>query len=222
MKFSLYRFARLVSGCRSGFLLVTLLFAGLLLPGALHADVGSQMRRGNRLERKGEYEEAIKHYQEALVQEPDNPSIHYNLGRALYRLEKYDEAISEFQLGFLEKEEDFQASVFYNIANSQFKKGMLDAAIESYKMSLLVNHEDIEAKQNLEFCLRLKEQMQNQPPSDSTSQQQQQPQQQPQPTQGEIGKEEAERILQALENEEKENLEKSRAQEKKEDAVKDW
>lgn len=200
----------------------------LLMIQPLSADVGSSMRRGNRLERSGEYEEALRHYQEALVQEPDDPKIHYNIGRALYRLEKYDEAISEFQLGFLEKEKHFQANVFYNIGNSQFKKGQLDAAIESYKMSLLVDPKDIETKQNLEFCLQLKEQLQNQPQSDSSQQQQQQPepqeQEQPQPQQseGEISKEEAERILQALQSEEKENLEKSRAQERKERVDKDW
>ena len=191
------------------------------------ADVGSSMRRGNHLERKGEYEEAITYYQEALVEEPDNPKIHYNLGRALYRLEKYDEAISEFQLGFLDREKDFQAKVFYNIGNSQFRKGQLDAAIESYKMSLLVNNEDVETKQNLEFCLRLKEQIENQPQSDSTQQQSSPPQQEqqeqpPRPKEGEIGKDEAERVLQALENEEKENLEKARTRERKEDVDKDW
>lgn len=207
--------------------LLLLVCAVLLVARVVYADVGSNMRRGNHLERKGEYEEAIQYYQEALVQEPDNPKIHYNLGRTFYRLEKYDEAISEFQLGFLERERDFQAGVFYNIGNSQFRKGELDAAIDSYKMSLLVNNEDVEAKQNLEFCLRLKEQIENQPQSDSTQQQEQSPQQQeqeqpPQPREGEIGKEEAERILQALENEEKENLEKARTRERKEDVDKDW
>ena len=194
----------------------------LLTMRAVVADVGSSMRRGNHLERKGEYEEAIKYYQEALVQEPDNAKIHYNIGRALYRLEKYDEAISEFQLGFLEKDRRFHADVLYNIANSQFKKGQLDPAIESYKMSLFADPDDIETKQNLEFCLKIKEQIQNQPQSDSTQQQQEQQPSQPQPRKGEIGKEEAERILQALQNEEKDNLEKARKPEKKEDVDKDW
>lgn len=213
----------------SGLSMLSLIFClMLLMMQLLSADVGSSMRRGNRLERSGEYEEALRHYQEALVQEPDNPKIHYNMGRALYRLEKYDEAISEFQLGFLEKVKGFQANVFYNIGNSQFRKGQLNAAIESYKMSLLVNPEDVETKQNLEFCLELKAKLQNQPQSDSSQQQQQQPQPQeqeqpqPQPREGEISKEEAERILQALQSEEKENLEKSRAQERKERVDKDW
>lgn len=187
------------------------------------ADVGSSMRRGNHLERRGEYDGALKYYQEALVQEPDNPKIHYNMGRVRYRLEKYDEAISEFQLGFLEKDRRFHANVLYNIANSYFKKGQLDPAIESYKTSLLADPDDIEAKQNLEFCLKIKEQMENQPQSDSTQQQQQEQQPpQPQPKKGEISKEEAERILQALQNEEKDNLEESRTPEKKEDVDKDW
>jgi Ca-activated chloride channel family protein len=206
-----------------------ILLAAFLLVRTGWADVGSSMRRGNRLERKGEYEEALKSYQEALVQEPDDPQIHYNIGRVLYRMQRYDEAISEFQLGLLKKNKGFQADVFFNVGNSQFKKRQLDPAIESYRMSLLADHDDIEAKQNLEFCLKIKEQMQNQPQNDSTQnqqkqQQQQEQQQQPQvqPKEGDISKKDADRVLQALQSKEKENLEKSRTPEKKEDVDKDW
>ncbi len=188
------------------------------------ADIGSSMRRGNYLYRKGKYEEALKKYQEALVHEPDNPKIHYNIARALYKMEQYDEAISEFQLGLLEKDKIFHANTFYNIGNCQFKKGQLNAAIESYKTTLLLNPEDIEAKQNLEFCNKIKEQLQNQPQGDSLNQQQQQPQPQPQPQprKSEVSREEAARILQALKNKEKENLEKSKKRERKEHVDKDW
>lgn len=204
-----------------------ILLVTVLLIRVGHADVGANMRRGNHLERKGEYEEALKCYQEALVLEPDDPQIHYNIGRVLYRLQRYDEAISEFQLGFLGRDNDFRSDVFYNIGNSQFKKGQLEPAIESYKMSLLADPDDIEAKQNLEFCLKIKEQMQNQPQSDSTQQQQEQSQEeqqkpQPQPKEGEISREDADRVLQALQSEEKKNLERSRTPERKEDVDKDW
>ena len=199
----------------------------VLLVQLVHADVGSSMRRGNHLFRKGEYEDALQKYQEALVEEPDNPAIHYNIARALYKMEKYDEAISEFQMGLLDKDKDFQADVFYNIGNCNFKKGQLDAAIESYTMSLLMDHEDIEAKQNLEFCLKINEQMEQQ--SDSASQDQQnenqkqeEQQTQPQPQQNEISQEQAERILQALQNREKENMEKARQPETKPRVEKDW
>jgi Ca-activated chloride channel family protein len=142
-------------------------------------------------------------------------------------MEKYDEAISEFQMGLLEKDTDFQADVFYNIGNCNFKKGQLDAAIESYTMSLLMDHKDMDAKQNLEFCLKIKEQMEQQ--SDSTSQEQQNQDQeqekqqpQPQPQQSDMSQEQAERILQALETREKENMEKARQPETKPRVEKDW
>lgn len=205
---------------RSRYFLSVMLF----IASAGSSDVGSDMRHGNYLEQKGEYEEALESYQKALVQEPDNPKIHYNIGRVLYRMGKYDEAVSEFQLGFLEKDQNFKADVFYNIGNSQFKKRQLEGSIEAYKMALLANPEDLQAKQNLEFCLKIKEQLENQPQSDSNQQQQQPPDEkpQPQPDESEIGREQAERVLQAMENKEKENLEKSRVRHEEEDVEKDW
>ncbi len=188
---------------------------------AAFADVDESMRRGNRLYNDGKYDEALLSYQDALVQEPDDPKIHYNIGRALYKMERYDEAISEFELGLLEKDDNFQANTFYNIGNCQYKKGQLDAAIHAYQTSLLIDHTDIPTKQNLEFCLKIKEQMENQPQSDSTGQQQQ-PQPQPQPQKTEISKEEAERILQAMQSREKENQKKAREPEKPERVEKDW
>jgi Ca-activated chloride channel family protein len=191
----------------------------------LFSDVGSSMRKGNHLYRKGEYENALQSYQEALVQEPDNPAIHYNIARALYKMEQYDEAIGEFQMGLLNKDRNFQADVLYNIGNCNFKKGKLDAAIDMYKNSLLLDHKDTQAKQNLELCLKIKEQMENQAQNDSTGQQQnqeQQEQQQQQPRKTEMSQEEAERILQALQNKEQQNMERVKEQEKKEHVDKDW
>jgi tetratricopeptide (TPR) repeat protein len=201
----------------------------ILMPVFLSADVGSAMRQGNSLCRKGNYEDALKKYQEALVQEPDNTKIHYNMARALYKMEKYPEAASEYQLCLLTRDRKLQAQSFYNIGNCQFKQGQLDQAIESYTASLLLNPKDRDAKQNLEFCLKIKEQMKNQPQSDSTKQNQQdqqnqqpQPQPQPQTKPGEISKEDANRILQALQNQEKQNLKNQREKAEKERVEKDW
>lgn len=202
--------------------LILILFILIVSPS--FADVDESMRRGNRQYNDGKYDEALLSYQDALVQEPDNPKIHYNIGRALYKMERYEEAISEFELGLLERDEKFQANTFYNIGNCQYKKGQLDAAIHAYKTSLLIDHTDISTKQNLEFCLKMKEQMENQAQSDSTGgqQPQQQPQPQPQPQESKVSKDEAERILQALQSREKENQKKAREPEKPERVEKDW
>jgi Ca-activated chloride channel family protein len=210
---------------RLRFFMLLIIFAPIIL----HADVGSTMRQGNALVRKGAYEDALKKYQEALVQEPDNTKIHYNIARTLYKMDKYAEAASAYQLCLLTKERKMQAQAFYNIGNCQFKQGQLDAAINSYSNSLLLNPKDRDAKQNLEFCRKIKEQMKNQPQSDSTNQNQQkqqtprpQPQAQPQPKPGEIGKEDANRILQALQNKEKENMKNRQEKVEKEKVEKDW
>jgi Ca-activated chloride channel family protein len=205
------------------------------------AGVGSIMRSGNQALNKGNIEQALEKYQEALIQEPDNDKIHYNIGRALYKLQKYPEAISEFQLGLLTKDKSFQAKTLYNIGNCHFKQGKLDDAINSYVSSLLLNPKDVKTKQNLEFCLIQKQQQQTQSDSakqdqNQQKQEQQQNQQQnqdqkqqqaqqpkPQSQKGQINKGEADRILQALQNKEKDNMKKQKEQPQKQEKVdKDW
>uniref|UniRef100_A0A7C4TCY9 Tetratricopeptide repeat protein n=1 Tax=candidate division WOR-3 bacterium TaxID=2052148 RepID=A0A7C4TCY9_UNCW3 len=200
--------------------MIMILFVPLF---ATSADVGSLMRKGNSLMRKGKYEDALKTYEQAQVLEPDNIKIHYNMGRALYKMGKYPEAIGEFELGILTKDKKFQANTFYNIGNCKFKQGDIDGAINAYKTALLFNNKDIKAKQNLEFCLKLKEELKNQPQSDSTKQQKEQPQPQPQiqTQRPQMSKEDANRILEALKNKEKEQKKKQPKPEM-EKVEKDW
>ena len=216
----------------SRFKLFLMIFTFCILhSSSANAGVGSNMRAGNKALNKGNIEQALEKYQEALIHEPDNEKIHYNVGRALYKLQKYPEAISEFQLGLLTKDKSFQAKTLYNIGNCHFKQGNLDEAISSYISSLLLNSNDMKAKQNLEFCLKQKDeqknkqdqnqQKQDQQPQDEKKQQEQQPK--PQPQKGQLSKDEADRILQALQNKEKENLKKQQKQPAKPEKVdKDW
>ncbi len=197
------------------------------LPAAVRADIGGLMRQGNAFARQGKYEEAIKKYQEALVQEPDNNKIHHNLGRALYQNKKYHEAEAEYQVYLLTKNRRRQAQALYNIGNCQFKQGNLEGAIKSYAASLMLDPKDRQAKQNLEFCQKIKEQMKNQPQNDSTPQQQpntpsgeSQPQSGTAP--GEISRPDADRILQALQSQEQKNRKDNREQIKPEKVEKDW
>lgn len=204
-----------------------LLLALALLPRPVHAGVGSLMRDGLALERKGKLEEALKRYQEALVLEPDDVRIHYDQGRALYRMDKHPEAISEFQLGLLSKSRRLRARSLYNIGNAHFRQGRLDAAIASYSQALLLDPKDLQAKQNLEYCWKMKAQ-----PPDSTKQEQKQKQQQqqqqqqqpaqPQPQKGEIGRDQAERMLQALQAREREDMKKKQQRAGRAGGGKDW
>lgn len=215
------------SGARDAALLLAVLL-GLAAPA--RADVGSSMRRGNALERKGRHDEAVKSYQEALVLEPDNVRIHYNIGRALYNMNQQPEAIEHFQLGLLSKKKPLRANSLYNLGDCQFRQKKLDEAIASYTQALLLRPDDLQAKQNLELCWKMKDQQKQQPDSTrrqqpQNRQQEQQRQQQAQQAQaqkGAISKEQADRMLQALQSKERETMKRQPKRPPQRGGGKDW
>jgi tetratricopeptide (TPR) repeat protein len=164
------------------------------------ADVGGLMRQGNGLYSRGKYDEALSRYQMAEVLEPDAT------------------AARELELVMIDKKPERRANAMYNMGNVAFKAGQLDPAIKAYAGALAINPNDKQAKQNLEFCLKKKQEQQNQPDS---SQQKQQQQQQQQPQQG-MDKNQAERIVQAVEDKEKEQQKKQRAAGGKKQVEQDW
>jgi Ca-activated chloride channel family protein len=180
------------------------------------ADVGSTMRRGLALERKGKYDDAVKVFRDALVLEPDNERIHYDLGRALDEAHQEPEAAQHFQLGALTKNRGLRSRTLYNLGNTKFRQNQLDEAIAAYQLALLQDPRDVDAKQNLEYCLKKKQEKPPQPDSTQKPNPQQRPQPQPQsrppqqaqaqPQKGAIGKEQADRMLQALQARQKENM----------------
>jgi tetratricopeptide (TPR) repeat protein len=200
----------------------------------LYADIGSIMRKGNGQYRQEKFEDALKTYQEAQVLEPDNPDIRFNIGSALYKLNKFSEAMPEWQLSLVSKNKKTKAAATYNMGNASFKGGQLEPTINFYKLSLGLNPNDLQAKQNLEFALKVKEEMKKQQKQDTSKQKQQQKQQQqqqkpqmqqqpkPQPQKGEMNKEESERILEALKNKEKEAQKQANRTKPKVNVEKDW
>ena len=196
---------------RSKLVILCALSLGLAAYGA---DVGGLMRQGNGLYGRGKYDEALSRYQMAEVLEPDATAIHFNLGNALFRLGRYREAARELELVMIDKKPERRANAMYNAGNVAFKAGQLDPAIKAYAGALAINPNDKQAKQNLEFCLKKREEQQNQP--DSSQQKQQQ-----QPKQG-MDKNQAERIVQAVEDKEKEQQKKQRQAGGRKQVEQDW
>jgi Ca-activated chloride channel family protein len=206
---------------------------GVLAASSLRADVGSSMRKGNRQYSDEQYEEALRFYEEAEMIEPDAPRIHFNKGNAYYRQGDLEEAGREYQLATLTEDDALRAQALYNMGNTMFQMGQLDAAIGSYASSLLINPDDREAKENLEFALKMKEQQEGQEGEEGDQEQQQQQQQQQEQQQQEeqekqeqreqeMTKEQMERILESLKDQEKEALERARAAPVPRQVDKDW
>jgi tetratricopeptide (TPR) repeat protein len=175
------------------------------------------MRKGNSLYSRGKFDQALSNYQMAEVLEPDATAIHFNLGNALYRLGRYEDAARELELVMIDKKPARRANAVYNTGNVAFKAGQLDGAIKAYSAALVLNPNDKQAKQNLEFCLKKKEEQKQQPDSTKQNQQPQQQQQQQQ-----MSRDQAERVVQAVEDKEKEQQKKQRQAGGRRKVEQDW
>jgi Flp pilus assembly protein TadD len=86
---------------------------------------------GVALVRKGQFDEAIGQYQEALRLSPDWADAHYDLGIAFYNKGQVDEAIHQYQEA-LRLKPDY-ALAHNNLGNALDDKGQVDSAIGQYQ-----------------------------------------------------------------------------------------
>ena len=117
----------------------------------------SLVRKGNRDFAKERYDRSIERYTQALEAAPENFEAAYNLGGALYRTEKYEEAAKMLERIAADstRTDQERAEAFYNLGNAQFKQEKYPEALESYKQSLRLNPSDMEAKYNYAYTKRL-------------------------------------------------------------------
>ncbi len=77
----------------------------------------------NRFYQQGNYAEALKIYQEALVQSKNSPILNYNVGTVLYRKGDYLLAIEYFTKGLNTEDQDLESKANYNIGNCKSRLG---------------------------------------------------------------------------------------------------
>ena len=211
--------------------LLSILFASLFcLPLWGQKQVRDLTRSGNKLYRSKEYSKAEIDYRKALeVNKSDRTTI-FNLANVLYRTDRREEAGKLYQsltphLSLLSSTE--AADLTHNAGNTAFRAKQLEQAIEYYKESLRRRPSDEDTRYNLALAQKLLEeqkknggggqdQQQDQDKDQKKDQQQdqqkdqkkdQQPQPQ-QPNQDQMSQETANRILQALQKDEKNTRQK--------------
>ena len=124
----------------------------------------SLVRKGTRQYNKGNYEQAIGRYEEALKAAPGQFEATYDLGNALYKAERFDRAEQTMMQAAADslRSDTERAEAFYNLGNARFKQQKYKEALESYKQSLRLNPGDMEAKYNYAYTKRLLDQNQDQ------------------------------------------------------------
>ena len=197
------------------------------------------------------FAEAEVNFKKGTEKNPESFEAKFNLGDAYYKQQRYDEAIKSFQSAFVNARSDGErAKLYHNVGNSLLKSQKIKESIGAYKEALKLNPNDQETKYNLSYALNMlnnpdqnqqqkdqnkdqnqdqnkdqqkQDQQQNQDQQKQDQQQQEQQQQSQEQKEQELTKQEAEKILEALKNNEKDlqkQLRKIKGQRVK--TEKDW
>lgn len=119
-----------------------------------------KINRGNRYFAQQNFDEALQTYRNALIDDPESKELHLNLGSVLYKKEDYEESIKEYEKSTYSKDIILQSKSYYNMGNCLYRSGKLPEAIQFYKKALELAPKDEDARYNIEFVQKkLKEQL---------------------------------------------------------------
>ena len=223
-----------------------------LLAGTVHGLAQNKtdrdyLRSGNKLYNDSLFIKAEVDYRKALEINPKSTDAMFNLANALLMQQKAQEAMEQYEsVSKIEKDKEKLAQIYHNMGVILQSSKQLPQCIEAYKESLRNNPKDDETRYNLALAQKqLKDQQQDQQNQDQQQQQQeqkedkqdqnkdqqeqdqkdqQQNQQQQQQNKNEMSKENAQQLLNAVMQDEKnvQDKVKKQLQIKGKKLEKDW
>ncbi|MDQ7006411.1 MAG: tetratricopeptide repeat protein [Acidobacteriota bacterium] len=121
---------------------------------------------------------ALEHFTEAQAHAPDDPRVLYNLGLALARAGKLEEADRAWKRAAQLARGELARDAWYNRGVAALADKNTAAAVDSFARALMIDPTDEEARRNLELALQAAQ------PQASQGGSQEQPRDQPQKQQG--------------------------------------
>ena len=160
--------------------------------------------KGNDAYKKKQYSEAAGAYLNAIKKSPENPTAYFNLGNALYKTNKLDEALKSYDNTVqTSKTNPLKQNAFYNGGVVLQKQKKLPECIKAYKNALKLDPNDEDARQNLERAMQQQKQQQQQDQKDKKQDKKDQQKnkdkkEEPKPQPSKISKQDAEEKLKSL------------------------
>ena len=206
------------------YIISLLLLGGIVSVHAQQKTDRDYLRSGNKLYNDSLFIKAEVDYRKALDINPKSTDAMFNLGNALLMQQKAKEAMEQYEsVSKVEKDKSKLAEIYHNMGVILQSAKQYPQCIEAYKESLRNNPKDDETRYNLALAQKmLKDQQQNQQNQDQQQQQQEQKedkqeqnqdqqeqdqknqqQQQQQQNKNEMSKENAQQLLNAVMQDEK-------------------
>ena len=152
----------------------------LLLAGTTHSLAQEKtdrdyLRSGNKLYNDSLFIKAEVDYRKALELNPKSTDAMFNLANALLMQQKAKEAMEQYEsVSKIEKDKQKLAQIYHNMGVILQSSKQLPQCIEAYKESLRNNPKDDETRYNLALAQKLLKDQQNQDQQNQDQQQQQQ------------------------------------------------
>jgi Ca-activated chloride channel homolog len=139
----------------------------ILVAASMNAQADKKyIRKGNREYEKNKYSDSEISYKKAVDENKQYPDAVFNVGDALYKQKKFEEAGKQFVESTNENDDRIKKSAgLYNLGNSLLKANKLQESIDAYENSLKLLPGNHEAKYNLAYAqdlLKLQQKKQQQ------------------------------------------------------------
>ena len=162
----------------------------------------ADFRRGNRAFRKENYGQADIDYRKGLLKDSTQVKGRYNLAGNLYRQGSFDEAAKQMEAIPVDSLNvgAFESDVLFNKGDIAIARQDWQTAVNCFIQYLMVHPDDIAAKENYTYA---RYHLQNQDQNQDKDQRQQ-----PQPQPEQLSPQQAQQLLQAIQDKEKQTQEK--------------
>jgi len=131
-----------------------LLVAGALCALSGEAHAAHPLVEGNRRYAAGDFKGAARVYQDALKRTPNDPALAANLGAALYRMGDFQGADEAFTRAQGAKDRTIAARAGHGRGNALFRQERYREALDAYRAALEARPNDADARFNYELTLR--------------------------------------------------------------------
>jgi tetratricopeptide (TPR) repeat protein len=195
--------------------IISVLFFMLFSDSTFAQAENSAIKKGNEAYTKSDFETAITQYGNALQKNASNSTAQFNLGNALYKSDKKDEASNAYDKAAATLTKPVEKSnALYNKGVALQTNKKLQESIAAYKAALKLDPTNADARHNLQLALKQqqqqkqkekedKEKKKDKEPKDDKKDKDKKEEEQPKQNKSNMSQKDAEQKLQALLQKEK-------------------